>query len=920
MPTIIIDGKEYEVPQGENILEACLGLGLDLPYFCWHPAMGSIGSCRQCAVIQYQNPEDQRGKLVMGCMTPVQDGARFSITNDAAASFREFIIESLMVNHPHDCPVCAEGGECHLQDMTVMTGHRDRRYRGLKKTHLNQYLGPLIHHEMNRCITCYRCVRFYKDYAGGSDLSAMASHDHVYFGRHEDGKLESPFSGNLVEVCPTGVFTDKHLVNDYTRKWDLQSAPSICPGCSVGCNTSPGERYGKLKRVHNRYNPDVNGYFLCDKGRFGATYVNSEKRIPAVGQRSKDGLFNVIDSSQALAAIGKSVSTSKVIGIGSPRASIETNFALQSLVGQQNFCSGISETETVLVSACIEAINESGAKIPSPREIEKCDAVLILGEDVTNTATRIALSLRQAVRNEAFSMAEELQLQSWQDAATRNLAQDERSPLFLASPHATQLDDIAKGVFNLSPSDIAHLGFCVASLIEEKKDSPATAIHANEYGDIAEALLNAERPLIISGTGVTDASIIKAASSIASALVASGKETYLSLIYQEANTLGITLLNEGHGPSLSNIFEQGENNDIQTLIIVENDLYRRAAKHKVDKLLGTVDQVIVLDILDNETCNQADIVIPVSSFAECEGTLINFEGRAQRHFPVFESKHPCRPSWEWLTEIGKISSNENMLDWQCFDDINNACSESSSTLTGINEAAPDREYRIGGRKIPRQPHRYSGRTAMLANLSVHEPKQTDDTDTPLGFTMEGHSGDRPGELIPFVWAPGWNSNHSVHKLQTGSDGELKGGRSVIKIESKNLIQSKLQDESVTQNSNKDRLIAVAMYKIFGTGELSSQSPGIAELCESEGIELAKDAADALGVSNGDGVTAHCTNGAVDLEVKINDSLISNCVGIVQGMPGSSNINPGEGLSLRRSENWVRKSEVISSDQLGSRNV
>jgi len=261
-----------------------------------------------------------------------------------------------------------------------------------------------------------------------------------------------------------------------------------------------------------------------------------------------------------------------------------------------------------------------------------------------------------------------------------------------------------------------------------------------------------------------------------------------------------------------------------------------------------------------------------------------------------------------------------MLEWQCFDDINKACSESSSTLTGINEVAPDRKYRVGGRKIPRQPHRYSGRTAMVANLSVHEPKQTDDTETPLGFTMEGHSGDRPGELIPFVWAPGWNSNHSVHKLQTGSEGELKGGRSVVKIESKNLIQSKQQVKSVSQNNDQDHFIAVAMYKFFGTGELSSQSPGIIELCESESIELAIEAADKLGVSNGDGVTAHGVNGTVDLEVKINDSLISNCVGIMQGMPGAANINPGEGLSLTRSENWVRRSEIISSDQLGSKNV
>jgi NADH-quinone oxidoreductase subunit G len=300
MPTIFIDGQELQVNDGENILEACLNAGLDLPYFCWHPAMGSIGSCRQCALVQYQNEEDTRGRIVMGCMTQVTEGARFSLNAQNATEFREAVVESLMLNHPHDCPVCAEGGECHLQDMTVMVGHRDRRYSGKKNTHRNQYLGPLIHHEMNRCITCYRCERYYKDYAGGTDLGAQASHDHLYFGRHQEGVLESEFSGNLVEVCPTGVFTDKPFLKQYSRKWDLQSAPSVCTGCAVGCNTAPGERYGKLKRVHNRYNHEVNGYFLCDRGRFGSGYINSDARLDYAGIKQPDDSFMAVHQQQAL--------------------------------------------------------------------------------------------------------------------------------------------------------------------------------------------------------------------------------------------------------------------------------------------------------------------------------------------------------------------------------------------------------------------------------------------------------------------------------------------------------------------------------------------------------------------------------------------------------------------------------------------
>ena len=270
MARVNIDGKDYDLQAGQNLLHACLSERLDLPYFCWHPAMGSVGSCRLCAIIDYADEADQRGRLQMACTMPVRDGMRISIGATFAADFRKQVIEWLMQNHPHDCPVCEEGGECHLQDMTVMTGHSMRRYAGLKRTWQNQYLGPFVGHEMNRCITCYRCVRYYRDYAGGTDLDAFGSRSRMFFGRQEDGVLESEFAGNLVEVCPTGVFTDKPFSQAYSRKWDLQSAPSVCPNCAVGCNTFPAERYGQLKRVHNRYHGQLNGYFLCDRGRYGS--------------------------------------------------------------------------------------------------------------------------------------------------------------------------------------------------------------------------------------------------------------------------------------------------------------------------------------------------------------------------------------------------------------------------------------------------------------------------------------------------------------------------------------------------------------------------------------------------------------------------------------------------------------------------
>lgn len=443
MATIHVDGKEYEVNGADNLLEACLSLGLDIPYFCWHPALGSVGACRQCAVKQYQNAEDTRGRLVMSCMTPATEGTFISIDDEEAKQFRESVVEWLMTNHPHDCPVCEEGGNCHLQDMTVMTGHSFRRYRFTKRTHRNQDLGPFISHEMNRCIACYRCVRYYKDYADGQDLGVYGAHDNVYFGRPEDGTLESEFSGNLVEICPTGVFTDKTHSERYNRKWDMQFAPSICQQCSLGCNTSPGERYGELRRIENRYNGTVNHYFLCDRGRFGYGYVNLKDRPRQPVQRRGDDVIT-LNAEQAMQGAADILRQSKkVIGIGSPRASIESNFALRELVGAENFYTGIAHGEQERLQLVLKVLREGGVHTPALREIESYDAVLVLGEDLTQTGARAALAVRQAVKGKAREMAAAQKVADWQIAAILNIGQRAKHPLFVTNVDNTRLDDIA---------------------------------------------------------------------------------------------------------------------------------------------------------------------------------------------------------------------------------------------------------------------------------------------------------------------------------------------------------------------------------------------------------------------------------------------------------------------------------------------
>ena len=841
MARIEIDGEYYIVQDGDNLLSACLSLGLDIPYFCWHPAMGSAGACRQCAVIQYKDAEDKHGRLVMSCMTPVSDSMRVSIAAGKAQEFRSDNIELLMTNHPHDCPVCEEGGECHLQDMTVMTGHTFRRYRGLKRTHNNQNLGPFINHEMNRCIACYRCVRFYDDYAGGHDLQVLGINNNVYFGRFEDGALENEFSGNLVEVCPTGVFTDKTFSAHYSRKWDLQTAPSICTHCSQGCNIAPGERYGELRRVINRYNGEVNGYFLCDRGRFGYDFVNSPERIrkpllkghpDITADSAENHLHDLLKTAKA------------VIGIGSPRASLEANFALRTLVGEENFFLGLDDTEHSLLDIIIELMRHGGIHSPSLKEVEQADAVLILGEDVTHSTPRLALSLRQTVRNAAFALAGTMNIPLWQDASIRQIQGQARSPLFIASICATRLDDIATDNYRGSPEDIARLGFAIAHYLDQASPEPTGLGNAEQSlaATIAADLKQAKRPLIVSGTSCSSLAVIQAAYNVAKALP--GPEKQLTFTMPECNSLGLAMMG---GKRLQQAFERINENLADSVIILENDLYRRAPVQNVDLFLKTAEHVVVIDSLENKTTEKAELLLPAATFAESEGTLVNNEGRAQRYFPVYPSTEPARGSWQWLTNALED------FQWRHHDDLTAACAGTFAGLAAIIEVSPDADYTIKGNKIPRQPHRYSGRTAMHANINVREPGQPQDTETPFAFSMEGAMAQVPPELLPVIWAPGWDSNQSINKFQEETGGHLRGGDAGVRLIEASGTLPWFGDIPPAFKPEQGVWRIVPLPHIFGSEELSLHSPSIAERLPTFCVSVNPLDAESLGVNTGDQV-------------------------------------------------------------------
>jgi len=883
MARIYIDNQPFDVHPDQSMLQACLSLGFDLPYFCWHPALGSVGACRQCAVKQFKDEHDQRGSLVMSCMTPVTEGTRISIADSEAVRFRAAVIEGLMLNHPHDCPVCDEGGECHLQDMTVMTGHDYRRYRFHKRTFQNQNLGPFVNQEMNRCIQCYRCVRFYREYAGGRDFDSFALRNQVFFGRHTDGVLENEFAGNLVEVCPTGVFTDKTLKQHYTRKWDLQMAPSICVHCGVGCNITAGERYGALRRVINRYNGDVNGYFLCDRGRFGYEFVNSEQRIRQPLLRH-DSTVEPISKELALSRLGTVLTGQpKVIGIGSPRASLEANFALRSLVGPDRFFAGMSDAESVLVSAMLEMLRTGPARSPSLREVELSDAVLILGEDVTNTAPRIALALRQSVRQQPMQIAEKLRIPLWLDHAVREAVQDEKGPLFVATTCGTKLDDVAKDAYRAAPDDLARLGFAIAHALDDGAAAVADLPQQQQAlaERIAQALKLAKRPLVVSGPSCNNLGIVQAAANVAYALGKNGRPAGLSFVAPECNSFGLGLLG---GSPLGAAFEAVREGKADTVIVLENDLYRRAQSDSVNALFEGARHVIVLDHLQNQTSVKAELVLPAATFAEADGTLVSGEGRAQRFFRVFEPEGAVQESWRWLRDAMLAAGRPEAAAWENLDHVIDTLSD-EPVLARVAKAAPLSGFRMAGAKIPRQPHRYSGRTSMLAQVSVHEPKPPDDPDSSLSFSMEGTPDQPPSALIPFFWSPGWNSIQSVTKFQDEVNGPLRGGDAGVRLfePAKVMDRSYFNSVPAAFKGREDERLVVALYHIFGSEELSRFAPAAAELVPGPYVAVNPEDSGQLGLKASDEVELNVAGLARRLPVKVRPDMPRGVVGVAAGL-------------------------------------
>src|SRR5690242_3993794 len=325
---LTIDGAPVSVPKGTLVIEAAKQAGVLVPHYCYHPGLPVAGVCRMCLVEIEKAP-----KLQVSCATPVSDGMVVRTQSPQAKQGRTGVLELLLINHPLDCPICDQAGECELQDFTFQEGRPATRYSPVYAKRFNpvEDFGPDVLYVPNRCILCTRCVRFMEDVAKEPVLNVSERGDRAFIGVHAEGRLDHPWAGNVVDLCPVGSLLSKDFLHK-ARAWELDKAASVCTGCSQGSNVTLDTRENVVVRVRPRPNLDVNRYFICDHGRMNYRWMNRGDRIEAPLVK-RDGELHATDWQDAFERVTTVLRGAgpRIVALVSPRASTEALFFAREL-------------------------------------------------------------------------------------------------------------------------------------------------------------------------------------------------------------------------------------------------------------------------------------------------------------------------------------------------------------------------------------------------------------------------------------------------------------------------------------------------------------------------------------------------------------------------------------------------------------
>ena len=326
MVNLTIEGRPVTVAEGTTILEAAKTAGILIPHYCYHPGLPVAGVCRMCLVEVEKAP-----KLAPSCATTVAEGQVVHVYTEKSLDARKGVLEMLLINHPLDCPICDQSGECELQDYTYQEGRADSRYREPKRFNPAEDFGGDVMYVPNRCILCTRCVRFMDDVAHEPTLNVSERGDRALIGKFEGRDMTHPWAANVIDLCPVGALLSKDFLNK-ARAWELDRTASICPNCTQGCNVIMETRENQIVRMRPRPNEHVNAFFMCDYGRLNYRWMNEKNRVEQPQARNGTRGLAATSWENAISAAARALNGKKAFVVASPMLSNETLFLLTELM------------------------------------------------------------------------------------------------------------------------------------------------------------------------------------------------------------------------------------------------------------------------------------------------------------------------------------------------------------------------------------------------------------------------------------------------------------------------------------------------------------------------------------------------------------------------------------------------------------
>ncbi len=625
MIEIELDGKKVEVTEGSMIMHAADKAGTYIPHFCYHKKLSIAANCRMCLVDVEKAP-----KPMPACATPVTQGMIVRTKSEKAIKAQKSVMEFLLINHPLDCPICDQGGECQLQDLAVGYGGSSSRYEEEKRVVAVKDVGPLISmQEMSRCIHCTRCVRFGQEVAGVMELGMSHRGEHAEIETFVGQSVDSELSGNMIDICPVGALTSKPFRYS-ARTWELSRRKSVSPHDSTGANLIVQVKNNKVMRVVPLENEEVNECWIADRDRFSYEALNGDDRLSSP-MLKQGGQWKTVDWQTALEYVANGLKQIKsdhgAASIGtlvSPHSTLEELYLAGQLMrglGSENIDYRLRNAEF----PAAEGVRYLGTSIASLSQLQR---VLVVGSNLRKDHPLFALRIRQAARTGCAVNAINSEAYDWAMPIANSLVAS-------ASSWAQALADVA------------------AAVSAEKGVTAPAAGHANEAAaSIAKSLLGGERKAILLGNAAAHHG--KASSLLALANWI-GAQTGASVGYltEAANTVGAQLVNalpRNGGMDAGKMLAGG----LKAVILLNNEpVFDAAGGAAMGKAVGQSQMVVTLSPFKANLAF-SDVILPIAPFTETPGTFVNAEGRVQSFHAVVKPFGEARPAWKVLRVIANL--------------------------------------------------------------------------------------------------------------------------------------------------------------------------------------------------------------------------------------------------------------------------